>query len=122
YPAELFTFSITDPATGLISNRTLTSSSSAAQTAAMLNGIPGVSANAFTTANISNVDLNGEAFGFPVQITINGEPLLQYPSGAVVGDAPLGDVPDPGVDKEAFNDYLAQQINSNSNFQALGMR
>lgn len=122
YPAELFTFSITDPATGLISNRTLTSSSSAAQTAAMLNGIPGVSANAFTTANISNVDLNGETFGFPVQITINGEPLLQYPSGAVVGDAPLGDVPDPGVDKEAFNNYLAQQINSNSNFQALGMR
>lgn len=122
YPVEQLTFRMTDPATGQISTRTLTTlpNASAAQTAAMLGSIPGVSANAFTTATITGFDLGGAAFAAPLQLIVNGENLLQY-DGASLSPA----VPNPGpsdANREEFNDYLAQQINSNPNLQALGLR
>lgn len=119
YPVEQFTFLSTDSATGLIGTRTMTTmaSASAAQTAAMLNSVNGVSANAFTEASISGINLAPGAFSSPLQISINGEELLQY-DGALLA----ANVPDPSIDVFAFNDYLADQINGNSELQALGLR
>src|SRR5690606_19391868 len=90
---------------------------SAAQTAAMLNGIPGVSANAFTTATITGIDIHPSDFTIPLQITLNNEKLL--PVNALDFSE---NVPDPNADQFAFNDYLAQQINSNPNLNTLGIR
>lgn len=119
YPVEQFTFVMTDPATGLTTNRVLTTmnQASAAQTAAMLNAIPGVSANAFTTATVTDIGIDAADFAVPLQISLNGESLL--PVNAVDFNA---NVPDPNVDEGAFNDYLAQRINGNSNLNALGIR
>jgi flagellar hook-associated protein 1 FlgK len=119
YPVEQLTFAIADPATGLTTNRVVTTinQASAAQTAAMLSAIPGVSANAFTTATITDIGIDAADFAIPLQLSINGENLL--PVNAVDFAA---NVPDPNVDEGAFNDYLAQQINSNSNLNALGIR
>jgi flagellar hook-associated protein 1 FlgK len=120
YPVEQFTFTFHDAATGLNSTRTVTTvaNASAAQTAAALNAMPGVSANAFTSANISGFTATN--FTAPFQLTINGEPLLQYENGAIAAG-----VPDPGPtgsNQEAFNDYLAEQINSHPQLKALGVR
>lgn len=119
YPVEQLTFAITDPATGLVSNRTLITSNhaSASQTAAMLNSIPGVSANAFTTATITGIHIDSNDFAIPLQITINGEKLLPENSADFSAN-----VPDPNADQFAFNDYLAQQINNNPDLNALGIR
>jgi flagellar hook-associated protein 1 FlgK len=122
YPVEQLTFSMRDPATGLISTRTLTTTNnaSAAQTASMLSSLPGVSANAFTTATITGINVDTASFVTPLQLTINGEDLISYDGSAISQT-----VPEPGPDdinREAFNDYLEQQINNNPNLKALGIR
>jgi flagellar hook-associated protein 1 FlgK len=122
YPVEQLTFTLPDPSTGLSQTRTLTTvaNASAAQTAAMLNSIPGVTANAFTTATITGIDISPAGFSYPLQISINGEDLLEY-NGFDLST----EIPNPGptnADRSAFNDYLAQRINSNSNLNALGLR
>ncbi len=119
YLAERYSFNIIDPTTGGISTRNVLTQSgaSAAQTAVQLNAIPGVSANAYTTASITDVNIAPEAFTYPLQIMLNGEALIQH-----VGTNLAGDVPDPNVDEVAFNDYLAKRINENQNLQSLGIR
>ncbi len=108
YPAEIYTFTRSDPQTGLVTSQPVTTSfnSSAAETATLLSSVPGVQANAFTDAVIT--DLNISNFNSPAQIRVNGQALIGYDSGAIASD-----VPDPNVDESAFNDYLAQKINSN---------
>ncbi len=119
YLAERYSFVTTDPVTGVSTTQNVMTQSgaSAAQTASMLNAIPGVSANAYTTASITDINIDPAAFGPPLQITLNGESLIGYE-----GTALAADVPDPNVDEVAFNDYLAKQINANPNLQALGVR
>lgn len=119
YPVEQLVFTLPDSTTGLSQTRTLTTTAnaSAAQTAAMLNSIPGVSANAFTTATITGIDIDPTGFAYPLQISINGENLLQHDGLALAGE-----VPNPNSDPGAFNDYLAERINTNPNLIALGLR
>ncbi len=116
YPGELLRFSTTDPVSGAISTRTVSTSynASAAQTAALLTSVAGVSANAYTTAEIT--DFNISSFASPLQIAVNGQTLVEYDAGAIVSG-----VPDPTVDEVAFNDYLAEQINNNTVLRGQGM-
>jgi flagellar hook-associated protein 1 FlgK len=115
YSVEQYTLVTTDPISGAQSNRvvTTTANASAAQTAAMLNNLPGVSANAFTSANITDMQINAGDFAAPTQLKVNDEALLDFSDSLM---------PDPAVSMTAFNDYLAQQVNGNSNLQALGIR
>ena len=119
YPAEQYTFVMTNPVTGSVSSQVVTTqaNASAAQTAAMLSNISGVSANAMTTAAISDININD--FSAPLQISVNGVDLLQYTAGA-----PDISIPDPTVpgNLAAFNDYLAEQINGNADLASLGIR
>lgn len=117
YPVEQMRFSLTDPDTGVRTNRTLAlnANASAAQSAEQLSRVSGVSVNAFTQANIT--DINIDDFSSPLQVTVNGENLLEYQGGNLAGD-----VPNPQTDEAAFNDYLAQSINGNSNLKSLGFR
>ncbi|HSX50376.1 MAG TPA: flagellar hook-associated protein FlgK [Cellvibrio sp.] len=123
YLAEQLSFSIIDPVTGSMSNKTLytTSGASAAQTAAHISSVPGVSASAITTATITNVNVAPGDFAYPLQLSINGESLIED-DGGIPTPAFLPTVPDPSVDEAAFNDYLAERINNNPNLQSLGIR
>lgn len=122
YFAEQLTFKYTDPNTGAVSNKTLITSAnaSAQQTAAQLNALPGVSANAYTTATITDINVAPGDFAWPMQLSVNGEPLLED-DGSIPPSFSIA-VPDPSVDEVAFNDYLAQRINNNPNLQSLGIR
>src|SRR5690606_18165704 len=86
---------------------------SAAKTAMQLNSIPGVSANAITSVNLSNISPGAGS------ITISGE-KGPPPSGDVTFEFTAADV--DVNDPEAVNDYLAEQINSNEEMAALGIR
>lgn len=123
YFAEQLTFTHVDPATGSTSSKTLITASgaSAAQTAAQISAIPGVSANAYTTATITDINVAPGDFAWPLQLSINGEPLLEN-DGALPTPSFSTVVPDPNVSESDFNDYLAQRINSNPNLQSLGIR
>lgn len=119
YPAEQFTFTTTNRTTGAVSSQVVTTqaNASAAQTAALLNNVAGVSVNAFTTAAISNININD--FSAPLQFGVNGIDLLPYSAGA-----PDVSIPDPSLpgNVAAFNNYLAQRINSNPDLASLGIR
>lgn len=117
YPIEQLTFTYTNPETGLTSTQVLVTSgnASAVQTAALISSVKGISANAYTSANIT--DINISDFNSPLQISLNGENLLEYNTGVL--DA---NVPDPALSEADFNDYLAERINSNSNLSDLGIR
>lgn len=123
YLAEQLNFSVIDPVTGSMTNKTLytASGASAAQTAAQISSIPGVSASAVTTATITNVNVAPGDFAYPLQLSINGEPLLED-DGVIPAPSFLPTVPDPSVNETAFNDYLAERINNNANLQSLGIR
>jgi len=123
YLAEQLNFTFTDPVTGSISTKTLftTSGASAAQTAAQISALPGVTANAYTTATITDINIVPADFAWPLQLSINGEPLLED-DGAIPAPAFLPVVPDPNVSESEFNDYLAERINGNANLQSLGIR
>ncbi|MEN0039575.1 MAG: flagellar hook-associated protein FlgK [Cellvibrio sp.] len=123
YLAEQLSFTYTDPETGAVSTKNLytASGASARQTAAQISSIPGVSANAYTTATITDINVDPADFAWPMQISINGEPLLEN-DGAIPTPAFVSTMPDPNVSESDFNDYLAQRINSNPNLQSLGIR
>ncbi|MDO8344127.1 MAG: flagellar hook-associated protein FlgK [Cellvibrio sp.] len=123
YLAEQLNFTITDPVTGSISAKTLftASGASAAQTAAQISALPGVTANAYTTATITDINIVPADFAWPLQLSINGESLLED-DGAIPTPAFLPVVPDPNVSESEFNDYLAERINGNANLQSLGIR
>ena len=122
YLAEQLHFSITDPVTGGVSSKTITTvpGASALETAAQISAISGVSARAHTSANITNLKLDAADTAPPTQLFINGKALIQYaPSGT---DFHM-DVPDINVQGEAaFNDYLAKRINENPDLKTLGIR
>jgi flagellar hook-associated protein 1 len=124
YPSETYTFTTTNPTTGNVSTQTLITgvNASAAQTAVQISNMAGVSAQAYTNATIGNINISAAAFAAaspasPLQISVNGENLLAYPSGAIDPS-----IPDPNLNPSSFNSYLANQINSNANLKALGIR
>jgi flagellar hook-associated protein 1 len=124
YPSETYTFTTTNSITGNVSIQTLTTgaNASAAQTAVQISNMTGVSAQAYTNATISNINISAAAFAAaspasPLQISVNGENILAYPSGAIDPS-----IPDPNLNSNGFNNYLANQINSNTNLNALGIR
>lgn len=119
YPAEQFMFSLRDTETGSITTKNIVTQSgnSAAQTAALMNTVKGVSANAYTTAAITDIQIDPLGFSYPLQITLNGENLIKH-----VGSNLGAEVPDPNTNEVAFNNYLAKRINENENLNALGIR
>ncbi|MET0357015.1 MAG: flagellar hook-associated protein FlgK, partial [Cellvibrio sp.] len=127
YPVEQFTFSTTDKTTGLVSSQSLitVADATAAQTAAQLSNVPGVSAQAYTTATITDINIDSTGFASPLQLSINGENLIAY-NGAVldsnVPDPNYTNPTDPLAGEKNFNNYLRDQINSNANLKALGIR
>lgn len=119
YLAEQLNFTFKNPDTGSITNRTITtvSGASAMQTAAQISALPGVTANAVTTATITDINFDSTTYAPPLQLSVNGENLLEYnPANTAFGF----DVPDPNLDEAGFNTYLANRINSNSNLKTLG--
>ncbi len=121
YLAEQLNFTYVDPVTGSVTTKTITTASgaSAAQTASQISAVSGVSANAYTKATITDINLDTTTFAPPLQLSVNGENLLEYDfTNTAFGP----DVPDPNVSESDFNDYLAKRINSNDNLKALGIR
>jgi flagellar hook-associated protein 1 FlgK len=116
YLAERLNFTFTDPDTGSVTTRALITKSgaSAMETAAQISALPGVTANAYTTATISGINVAPGEFANGLQLTLKGEALIDF--------ANPPPVPDPAVDEAAFNDYLAEKINGNPNLNALGIR
>ncbi len=123
YLAERLNFTFTDPQTGSVTARSIITQSgaSAMQTAAQLSALPGVTANAYTTATITGINVAPGDFAVPMQLRINGEAIIQD-DGALPTPAFLSTVPDPNLSEADFNDYLAEQINANPNLNALGIR
>ena len=116
YAADTFTFTTTNPDTGATSSQTVfsTLNASARATAGVLDNISGVSATAFNYLELRDFSVSLTS---PLQITLNGEDLVDYSSGAIATT-----VPDPTVNSgEDFNDYLVDKINSNSNLTNLGI-
>jgi len=114
YPAESLTFTYTDPDNGAITTYPVFAAGnlSAKDTANLISAVPGVSANARTYLEVSNLQVTR---GMPLQVTLNGEDLLQYPSATTI------DYPDPATDPVAFNDYLADQVNNNTQLSSQGI-
>ncbi|GGY72420.1 hypothetical protein GCM10011613_16740 [Cellvibrio zantedeschiae] len=127
YPAEQYTFSMQDKTTGLVNTQVMVTgnNASAAQTAASLNSIKGVSAHAYTTATITDVNIDPLGFASPLQLSLNGENLLRYNGPNLdtsVPDPNYTTPTDPYAGETNFNNYVRDQINSNANLKALGIR
>ncbi len=121
YPAEMLSISRPSsvPGQSAVTHLSTDQNASARQIASQLGSIPGVTANAFTSATLSDPDLT---LASPLQIELNGEPLLPYEIDPVSGANVLaGDVPDPDTDPDAFNDYLSARINANPALKAAGI-
>jgi flagellar hook-associated protein 1 FlgK len=116
YPVETLTVVTTDPVTGITSSQNIftTADASARTTATQLSNLTGVNTNA------SNyMELRGSALTLtePLQLSLNGESLINYDAAAISAA-----VPSPALNNgEDFNDYLADEINNNTNLQALGI-
>ncbi|MGH1487691.1 MAG: flagellar hook-associated protein FlgK [Cellvibrionaceae bacterium] len=116
YPAETFTFTTIDPTTGATSSQNVLSTlnASARTTAGLLDNVDGVTATAFNYLELRDFSVSRTS---PLQINLNGEDLVEYELGVIASI-----VPDPTLNSgEDFNDYLAQQINDNSNLSDLGI-
>lgn len=124
YPPEILWFRTTDPATGAVSVQNLTTgvSDTARTTADSISNIAGVTARASTYAEIANFDFD-DSFTDPTlggagqfQFWVNGERLLDYPSGVLDPN-----VPDPALDSVGFKRHLADAINNNGNLTGNGI-
>lgn len=122
YPAEMITITRppTTPGGKPVSVNLFTSqNASAKELASQLSSQPGVEANAFNYLEMSDLQLTRSA---PLQISLNGENLLEYGVDSVTGAAALaGVVPDPAIDPDGFYDYVAERINKNPNLQKIGI-
>ncbi len=114
YPSESLTFTHTDPETGTLTSTPVfaNANASARETASLISSVSGVSASARNYLEVSNLKVTG---GQPLQMSLNGEDLLEYSSSAGA------DYPDPSTDPMAFNAYMAERINSNANLSSLGI-
>lgn len=116
YPAEVFTFTTTDSVTGAVTLQSFSSTlnASARTTAGLIDNMTGVSATAFNYLEMRNTSLSLTA---PLQVTVNGEDLVEYNAGVLTAN-----VPDPTLNSgEDFNDYLVEQVNNNASLSSLGI-
>lgn len=122
YPAEMVT--VTRPSTTpggrpVSVNLYTPQNASAKELASLLSSQPGVEANAFNYVEISDLQLTRNA---PLQISLNGENLLEYSLDTTTGEPILSAVvPDPVADPDGFYDYVAERINNNPSLKAKGV-
>lgn len=127
YPVEQYTFNWVDKNTNLPQSQAFVTqaNASAAQTAMQLSNIPGVTARAYTTATITDINIDPNGFTYPLQISLNGENLIRYNGINIDSSVPNPNpIPnnDPKGNETLFNNYLVGRINENPNLQALGIR
>ncbi|MGS2717493.1 flagellar hook-associated protein FlgK [Eionea flava] len=117
YPVETLTIVTTDDVTGITNSQNIFTSAdaSARTTASQLSNLTGVTANAFNTMELRASSLS---ISESVQLSLNGENLIDYDAGVVASSVPSSSL----NNGEDFNDYLANEINANANLQALGIR
>lgn len=123
YPAEVLSFtrpSSVDGGTPTTEQLITGLFSSAKETADMLSNVNGVSATASNYMEITDVE--NLSLTEPLQITLNGEELIEYAfdsdtSTFVISPA----VPNPKNDPDAFNQYIAERINTNDVLKNLGV-
>lgn len=122
YPSESLTFNraASTPGGQVVSTNVITTrNASAAEIAAQLNGVPGVQANAMAYAEISGLNVSG---GDPLQISLNGESLVEYVPGETPGSQIFASgVPNPDTDPDGFYDYIAARINQNPALKSQGI-
>lgn len=123
YPAEAITITQTSDTVGVGSSSTTVFSSinaTARETASVLNNVAGVTASAFTYAEITDVASLSRTS--PLQISLNGEDLIEYEYDSGTATYVVSTVvPDPTVSEDDFNDYLADRINNNAALSARGI-
>ncbi len=123
YPAEAITITQTfdTPGVAPITNTVFSAiNATARETASLLNNVSGVTATAFTYAEIT--DTASLSRTTPLQISLNGEDLIEYEYDALSASFIVSStVPDPSVSEDDFNDYLADRINSNAALSARGI-
>ena len=123
YPAEVINFSRPSSVAGASPTveRVITGlHASAKETATLLNNISGVTATASNYIELS--DIGSLSLTEPLQISLNGEELIEYEFNTATSVVALSSsVPDPAVSADAFNDYLAERINENPDFQSAGI-
>ncbi|WP_096084585.1 flagellar hook-associated protein FlgK [Agaribacterium haliotis] len=122
YPSEVISIERPPSASGggaSIDTVTIPANASARAIASLFSNIEGVESNASSYAELSAT--NNLSLSSPLQININGEDLIEYEFDPGLGTFVIAaNVPDPATDEVAFNQYLEQRINDNSNLQALG--
>ena len=123
YPAEVIRFSRPSSITGaapIVENVITQLHASAKQTASLLNNVSGVSATASNYIEIS--DTENLSLTDPLQLSLNGEDLIEYTFNSTSGLFELSPaIPDPSIDVDGFNDYVAERINENSSLKSLGI-
>lgn len=123
YPSEAITFTQASTVAGVADTSTTVFTSinaSARETASLLSNVEGVSATAYTYAEIT--DTASLTRTSPLQINLNGEDLVEYEFDSGSGTFIVAsNVPDPATDEDAFNIYLADRINENETLNAMGI-
>lgn len=121
-PAEIITFTREPESPGLTPEtvRLITKNdASAKEIASQLSNVPGVSASAFNYVELSNFNLT---FDTPLQLTLNGESLIEYGIDPATNLPAISNVvPNPVTRPEDFQNYLADRINENDTFKSLGI-
>jgi flagellar hook-associated protein 1 FlgK len=122
YPSEVISISKASPIAGVapqVFDIAIGLNSSAKTIASSLNNIPGVSANAFTQATLTGLNSTHTE---PLQLQLNGEDLIPYVYDSLQSKYVIPDtVPDPVTHIDDFNDYIAEQINTNDNLRSAGI-
>ena len=121
YPSEIIRISSQSPTTGLTvtSAITTTQNGSARLLASSLSNIPGVTASAQTSLKVDNFNLTRLE---PLQLTLNGEELLEYVTDPSTGVSTLATtVPDPATNQAAFINYVNDRIGANDSLSAVGI-
>ncbi len=123
YPAEAITIATASEIAGVApTTETIFTNinASARETASALNNVVGVTANASSYAEIT--DVQNLTRVSPLQITLNGENLIDYEFDTGLGAFVVANnVPDPALSEDDFNDYLADRINNNTTFSTNGI-
>ncbi len=123
YPSEAITITTASTVAGVADTTATVFTSinaSARETASLLSNVEGVSATAYTYAEIT--DTASLTRTSPLQININGEDLVEYEFDSGSGTFVVAtNVPDPALDEDAFNIYLADRINENDTLSAVGI-
>ncbi|WGP00301.1 flagellar hook-associated protein FlgK [Saccharophagus degradans] len=122
YPSEVFTFTLpSQTQAGAAATQTIYTppNASARELASLLSNVPGVSVNASNYIELSNFQVS---YVEPLQLSLNGTDLLEYEFDPITSTNVLSaSVPDPAVNPDEFNNYIASRINSDASFAQNGI-